>query len=328
MKKRVGSLVFATHQGLGILARDFVRNGVVTHVTMIAHSKRKNHEEWYPGSKICWDLRGGLDDLKAFCRSVDIMFFFETPFVWELIDYCRTIKVKTLLMPMYECMPRTLPATPDAFVNPSSLDQQYYPRGTHIPVPVEVPWRKRDKATEFLHNAGNGGLNGRNGTRELLDAVKYVKSKAKIIIRSQDPQMPVLPPNVEYRVQDIAFEDLWRRGGECDVLVFPEKFNGLSLPLQEARAAGMLVMGTDRFPMNEWLPRAPLIPVKTYTESCVSHRCNPFKEAVIDPKDIAAKIDEFYGADISAYSEEGREYADRMSWARLKPRYMELLESL
>ena len=39
------------------------------------------------------------------------------------------------------------------------------------------------------------------------------------------------------------------------MFVFPEKFNGLSLPLQEARAAGMLVLATDRFPMNTWLPR-------------------------------------------------------------------------
>ena len=315
MKKRVGSLVFATHQGLGILARSFVNHGVVTQVVVVGHGKRENHLDWYPSSQVCYDLRAGLDTLKAFCRSTDVMLFFETPFVWELIDYCRSVKVKTVLMPMYECMPKTLPATPDAIVNPSELDQQYYRNGVHIPVPVEVPWRQRTKAEVFIHNSGNGGLNGRNGTRELMDAIKYVKSPARIVIRSQT-------------TKDLSYEALWRHGGDGDVFVFPEKFNGLSLPLQEAYAAGMLVMGTNRFPMDQWLPNGPLIKVASYTEGYVSPRCNVFKEACIDPRDIAAKIDEYYGSDITAYSKQGRAFADRMSWARLKPRYVELLESL
>ncbi len=112
-----------------------------------------------------------------------------------------------------------------------------------------------------------------------------------------------------------------------DVFIFPEKFNGLSLPLQEACAAGMLVMATDRFPMNTWLPNDPLIPIRGERIIQISGRLRAFKEAMIDPKDIAATIDRWYGEDISSFSESGREWAMRNSWQVLGPKYKELLES-
>ena len=49
-----------------------------------------------------------------------------------------------------------------------------------------------------------------------------------------------------------------------DVFLFPDKFNGLSLPLQEAYASGMAVMSTGRYPASQWLPNDPMIPVDGY----------------------------------------------------------------
>jgi hypothetical protein len=68
-----------------------------------------------------------------------------------------------------------------------------------------------------------------------------------------------------------------------------------------------------------------LIPVAGYKKTRVADRCLEFDEAVIDPKAIAAIIDEWYGADITGYSQLGKEWAESMSWDRLKPKYMELL---
>lgn len=348
MSLRVGSLVFATTQGLGILAKSFFDHGIITDAVVIRHGRRPENEDWFPGQPHCPDLQRGKTFLEDFCAKMDVMLFFETPFVWELIPFCREYGVKTVIMVMHECMPKQVPYQPDLWLCPSLLDLdqiKFITRGFEnsragrdifrfLPVPVEVPWRQRTKAEVFVHNAGWGGLKGRNGTAELMEALHYVKTPARFIIRSQerleDRYGKHACPGVEgsrldYRVGTFPSSQLWDEG---DVFIFPERFNGLSLPLQEARAAGMLVMATDRFPMNTWLPQEPLIPVADYRRSCVAARCADFDEAVVDPLAIAKKIDEFYGADISEYSRQGLEWAKSMSWEALKPKYVEVLESL
>lgn len=388
MSLRVGSLVFATSQGLGYLAKSFFDHGVITDAVVIRHGRRPENEDWFPGQPRCPDLQRGKTFLQDFCCQMDVMLFFETPFVWELIPFCREYGVKTAIMPMHECMPKRIPYQPDLWLCPSALDMQWVspriharmagndivcPESKFLPVPVEVPWRQRTKAEIFVHNAGWGGLKGRNGTAELMEALHYVKSSARFIIRSQekleDRYGKHACPGVEgsrldYRVGTFPSSQLWEEG---DVFIFPERFNGLSLPLQEARAAGMLVMATDRFPMNTWLPSnvhdsfssgihqvdndkcplndpetfinqvvsglpcscpSPLIPVADFRRSCVAARCADFDEAILDPLAIAQKIDEWYGKDLTEYSLQGREWAKSMSWEALKPRYMEVLESL
>jgi hypothetical protein len=176
-------------------------------------------------------------------------------------------------------------------------------------------------------------LKGRNGTAEVLEAVPLVKSPVKLILRSQD-RMPVQAHegrarmgNVEVFASSGTLEEKWLYDAG-DVFLFPEKFNGLSLPLQESRAAGMLAMCGDRFPMSEWLPREPLVPVAGYRKNRIGPPYHEFSEAVFDPKDIAATIDRWHGRDITEYSASGKAWAESMSWANLRPKYMQTLEAL
>ena len=131
-----------------------------------------------------------------------------------------------------------------------------------------------------------------------------------------------IPERLTLEYGEIPYEKLWTGH---DVLVAPEKLNGLSLPLQEAWAAGMMVMTTDRYPMNTWLPTPPLIPVaRTERASMGGHL--EFDESIVEPAAIAAKIDEWYGKDIWEISHKGKWWAREMSWRRLKPRFMEALK--
>ena len=164
---------------------------------------------------------------------------------------------------MYEITP--YPVYADAFCTVSDLDHQYYSKlypkakikRINIPVPKEVSWKKRSRARVFIHNAGNGGTYGRNGTQELLSSLKFIESPIKLIIRSQKHKLHCNDPSVEITNGDVPFEELGQHG---DVFVFPEKFNGLSLPIQEAYASGMAIMCGNRFPMNKWLPNELPIP--------------------------------------------------------------------
>lgn len=326
---RVGTLCYSTNQGLGVLAKSFFDNGIVTDALVVLHGKRPDNYDWFPNQP----RLGNVNDFKTITdwiksSNIDLMLFFETPFNWSIINWCRHNGVKTVMMPMYECMPKELPYVPDFFICPSQLDHQYYPdNSVYVPVPVEnVLWKMREKAEVFVHNAGHGGLRGRNGTAELLAAMEYVQSPIKLIIRSQDP-LPnfKIDRRVNVRLGTCPYPELWDEG---DVFVFPEKFNGLSLPLQEARASGMLVMATNRFPMHLWLPNEPLIPVKHYQTASVSVRCNNFDEAVIDPRAIAEKIDTFYGRSVEDYSLSGQIWAKENSWEILKPIYQNILEGV
>lgn len=342
---RIGSIVYSVEQGLGRLAKSFWDAKILTDVVVLDRQglrDRPFQPDWFPGAVVV----SNRDPLPAALASAgrrlvercDVLLFFETPFVWELLDYAREKGKKTALMPMAECMPDPLPAVPDLMLCPSrwellqydsvtSMSPEYKGPCVFLPVPVVgVPWRQRTRAEVFVHNAGHGGLLNRNGTGELLDAMRYVKSPIKLIVRSQKKlQWGCDDPRVEVRVGTVPFEDLWAEG---DALVHPHHFDGLSLPLQEARAAGMLVMGVDRFPDNTWLPREPLIPVSGYTRKRVSPRCLEFDFALVEPRQIAETIDAWYGMDISAYSLAGKAFAEEMSWERLRPKYLELLEGL
>lgn len=313
----IGSVVFATNQGLGILAKGFFDNGIINKVLIKPHSTYKNHYDWYNTASVTNE--------DALLDNVTHLLIFETPFDWKIIVKARERGVKTILMPMYECTRFPFPYEPDEIWCPSQLDYDFYKSmGKEniklIQVPVEVKWHLRKRAKVFVHNAGNGGLGGRNGTLELIRAMEYVKSPIKLIIRTQTIDFKCDDPRVEIRYGTTPYESLWNEG---DVFIFPEKFNGLSLPLQEAYASGMLVMASDRFPNYTYLPKEPLIPVKGYVKERISVE---FDMAVIDPIDIAKKIDEFFDKDITNYSLIGKEWGKNNSWKNLADDYKLMLK--
>jgi hypothetical protein len=311
----VGMIALATNQGLGYLARDFYRNGLIDYVYIHDHTTRTNHREWYAREHTV----SSVDEL---IEKSDVIFGIETFFDWTVVPKARQKGKKTVLMPMYECT--ILHYQPDLLLAPSLLDSDYYAEAKLVTVPVDAKPRIRSKAEVFVHNAGNGGLGGRNGTRELVEAMKHVQSPIKLILRSQTPTLlQELPADLRQLIEEDdrievrigTFDDIWSEG---DVFVFPEKFNGLSLPIQEAFASGMVVMSTDRHPFNKWLPTGPLIPVDKYVDERLAVQ---FKSAVLSPVDIAKKIDSFYGKDILELSKLGITWGQQNSWHKLKEKY-------
>lgn len=300
-----GAVVYATDQGLGIQAKSFFDHGIFTEVLVWPHSSYENHHEWYPNRV------ASFDELLDKCDEV---IFFETPFDWKFIIKAREKGKKTIFFVMYECTRYPFVYIPDVLVGGSVMETELC-GAVHINVPVEVPFRLRKKAEVFVHNAGHGGIGGRNGTRELLEAIKYVKSPAKFIIRSQNLDFKSDDPRVTIYKGSIPYEDLFREG---DVFVYPDKFGGSCLPLQEAHASGMLVMASNRHPSNTWLPIDPLIPIRGYKKERI---ITEFNSAIVDPRDIAKTIDEWYGKDITQYSLDGRDWAKKNSWKALKPKY-------
>lgn len=333
-KLKIGTINYSTHSGLGILTKEFIDNNVITDILVVKHQYLTNHNEsWYPNSKIIDTLLPDFSILEEFIKNIDILLLFETPFFKETSILAQKYKKPIVMMPMYEFS--DFPLVADLFIVPSQLDYDYYKsmypdhRIIHLPVPShsKIKWEKRTKALTFMHNGGNGSHFDRNGTQSLLEAIPYIKSPCKIKIKAQPKKVnlpKVLDPRIEIINKDLPFDKLWE---DVDVFLFVERFNGLSLPLQEAYSKGCLVIAGDRYPINNWLPNKPLVkPIKYEEYSLVKNI--PFQAATYDPKDIAAKIDEFYGTDISYYSELGRLWAKGNSWEILGPRYNDLLNSI
>lgn len=334
---RIGTVCYATRQGLGYLARSFYDAGIVTDVMIFKHphGDRPTQREWYPEGTIELTRRPFVGEaIERWLDDLDVVLFFETPFDWAFATRCRERGVMTAIMPMYEWFLQNPPHKFDLFLNPSQLDQRYFPQGTFLPVPApQGVWRQRTKALKFLHNGGSLGCRGHKGTLELMKAMKYVKSPIELTIRSQNRrglaqlirQVPEIQNDkrVTFVGEDIPYENLFTG---YDVMVAPEKFNGLSLPLQEACAAGLVVMTTDRFPANTWLPKAPLIPYKSVHQAQTMGGHLTFEEVVVDPVDIAASIDGIYGEDITYLSHRGKVYAENNSWEVLGPKYLKTIE--
>lgn len=338
---KVGTLCYACDSGLGILAKSFYDHGIITDPFVVRHAHHLTHTSWYPYAPQT-PIRG-LDRARVLehLGGCDLALFFETPFDWTLLHDLRQRGVKTVLMTMYECTPWGINPdnVPDLFLCPSLLDYRYFNRegfnSTFCPVPVDREWKLREKATRFIHNAGHCGLRGRNGTRELYAALQHVKKPLDITIRYQERCCDELPGhattvqvgNVTVHCQPgtVSSSDLYAHG---DVFVFPEKFNGLSLPLQEAYASGLAIIATDRFPMNTWLPTEPLIPSCCTRSARVGSSYLEFDEAIVEPLDIAERLDELNGTDITGLSLQGKDWAEEHSWDVLRPRYNWILENV
>jgi len=249
-----------------------------------------------------------VDDL-----TTDIVIGIET-----MYGYQKKPNQKLVLIPMYECSYKSEVAKADKVIAVSLLDKQYYPEAEFIPWPINtelIKYKHHTKAKVFVHNAGHGGLGGRNGTKELIEAMQYVKAEISLIIRSQVP-IESKDSRIEVIVKD--YENYWDIWGTGDVFVFPEKFNGLSLPIQEAIGSGMAVMCTNRFPFNAYLPREIMIEPSGFKEELIAV---PFQSAVIDPVSIAKKIDEWAYQDISGISREMGILTSKMSWEKLADRW-------
>lgn len=311
----IGSVVYATEQGLGRLAKAFYDNGVISKVLIQKHSRHDEHTEWYQEWKYLHP-----ENYNWFLEGLDAVLFLETPFDWKLLIRARERGIKTILMPD-ECTPYPLRYEPDIILCPSLLEMEYNKdKNAHfIPFPITYPWKLREKARVFIHNAGHGGLGGRNGTQELLNAMPMVKSPIELRIRTQSNAYHSSDPRVTIDHRTLPYGELFTEG---DVFIFPDKFAGLSLPLQEAFSAGLLVMTTDRFPLNTWLPKEPLIPVERYQKEKLGVA---FDYAIIDPSAIASKIDEWYNTDITQFSLMGKEFGQRNTWQNFKDKLQQLL---
>ena len=113
----------------------------------------------------------------------------------------------------------------------------------------------------FFHSCGMSPP--RKGTDLALEAFAKVGGPARLVIHTQIPPAPCLPPHIgelierleaegrlEIHERSVGAPGLYRLG---DVYVYPSRLDGIGLTIAEALASGLPVITSDQPPMSEFI---------------------------------------------------------------------------
>ncbi len=339
---KIGLVARCDDSGLGVMTFDFFRNFIVEKV-LIVSSAYKGYPDRYDGyeltkTRVCQMGTPTLEDIDWLLEDMDMVVTIETPYNWNIYSRAKEKGVKSVLITMYEWTPKKafIPTEPDLYLCPSTVDFESIEgeNKVYLPTPVNrklVPFKQRDQAKTFIFNNGHGGWGGRNSISEFFQALPFVKSDVKFKVRSQVPfDGAVNDSRVEVFEGEMNYEQLWQEG---DIYIHLHKFDGLSLPLNEALSAGFPIIALDKKPHNEYLPKELLVkPLATPTIMIAGETVGREVEAaVMNPVDIAEMIDKVANMsndEIINLSKTSDKLAESISWDALKLRYLETFHDL
>jgi glycosyltransferase involved in cell wall biosynthesis len=329
---RLGIIGRADNTGLGVETWEFCRHFPEAKVMIV------EFESLYPGEiyKIYPErfnkpvIVTGIpteSQLEAFFEGIDVLFTIETPYYPKAFEIARRVGVKSILRVNYEWF---RDYRPDFYISPILYHYNEIPGPkAFIPFPINrevLPFKLRKKANKFIHIAGNmKAAYDRNGTELFLKAIPYIKSNIEIVIKSQVPIESISNRYANVRVDVCDYENYWEIWEDADVLVLPRRYAGQSLPLNEAMSRGMAIIMTDLTPQNQFLPKELLIKPLRVDKLMINRE---IEIADIDPKEIAKKIDEIAGKDITKYSKISNHIAQAWSWENLKDQYVNLFNRI
>lgn len=348
---RVSGICRADCGGLGTLSRMFSDHFGFHRTLSIARHHGESYHDWYPNNRVV-DSHVGIshDDARWLCDGADVVLTFETWYGMTVPQISRRAGVKTALVAMYECTPPNHPyqRLTDLVICPHELCLREMradktpgfaeSQKVLLPVPVDtqrIAFRHRERAETFVHIAGRSGAYDRNNTRAVIEAFTYhVQSNAKLVIRHQAPLRPVLPVSPNITCDPSRHEDYWRGWEAGDVLLHPHRWDGCSLPMYEALAAGMPVMTTRFWPFCDgaegdgWLPKRSqrlAIEVDAVRPVRISREIFAVETT---PQLIAAAVDRIAGQPISRHSDDAGQFAFDSSWRSRIADWRDLLWNL
>ncbi|MCP4897299.1 MAG: glycosyltransferase family 4 protein [bacterium] len=312
---RLGMIVRADTTGLGNQTWEIWRH-LKPEVTIgLDFSRLPDHlpqrREMYPGGHTIWTTWKGVG------------FNFDNPQAYRMLKTCDLIfSVETfydLRIPKMN-VPGVLYVNPELFRGygsptywaPTDWLIDHLPDGTRVvPFPVATD-RMYQKGTGFLHVAGR--THDRNGTRAAATACHQLGIGLNTTHQISLPSM-----QGARQVGDVGdYWDLYQHG---DTLIMPRRYGGMSLPVQEALAAGLTVIMTDIAPNRRWPVK--LIPGTHGTTKTVARFAIPTCNVHVGELKTALRtIDDWRWELVDAQAE----WVAANSWDTLLPVWQEALE--
>jgi glycosyltransferase involved in cell wall biosynthesis len=341
----LGLVARADQRGIGILTAEFYKAMKPDKVLVVSHGQwPQNFAQYDKGWGSVVDLN--LSDLslsehtcRKFLEGLSTVYCVETLYDWRFKGWAEEAGCKVVIHGMPE-----LYATrdhkdgrpqPDAWLWPTPwlLDDEMtdLPEGEILPVPtvdrVHTAANPDDPILRVVHVGGTRAVGDRNGTGELLEALRYIRNPVRVTIFTQEMALPVAmsgyPNNVTVTVHVNGVADRFTMYAGHHALVLPRRYGGLCLPALEAMACGLTVILPDASPNEIW--PGERIPANGFTGQLVPYGYVP--SANLSPRAIAKTID-VLAADRKLL---GRDMHDSTMWAvangwhRWKPEYERVL---
>lgn len=342
---RLGIIARSDNTGLGNQTRELVYMLNPTKIMLInstSFNRNKQHPEWYNGYDL-HPVRGfpKHGDITSFLRGLDVVLTCETFYSNQFIDLARRVGVKTVLQYNYEYLDhlnRSDFALPDVFLGPSlwNFDHMTELFGsktnvTYLPPPTDHTLFNKVRENNLsknhnriLHIGGKAASEDRNGTKSVIDMLKYSEEDFQVVVRTQtpldikcdDPRLVIDNTDSESR------EDMY---DGFDAMILPRRYAGLCLPMNEALMSGLPVFMTDISPNNKILPQEWL--VKSNKIGILKTRAVLDVHAA-DPKSLARMVDD-YMKQKSKIVEKKQAFEIAMNnfaAENLKQKYLDILE--
>lgn len=282
---KLGIIARADLTGLGIQSRNWVRllnPDKVIVINSAPFNRNKQHYEWY-GDRNSYVVDGFIQkhQVASILDGIDVLLTFEIPYNYDIFSVGKIMGVKTVLQNNWEFTDYLLnPALPlpDLLVNHSywNLEKQkeLWPEITEYcatPVFVEdfdsitMQNFERKGKRRFLHVAGRKTHEDRNGTEDVLAAVKLIPRDIdfELVIKTQTTEVSSDDPRVT--IDRTAPEDEKELYRDFDAVIMPRRYGGACMPMTEALAAGLPVIMTNIDPNNKILPEEWLVEAKRRT---------------------------------------------------------------
>lgn len=191
---------------------------------------------------------------------------FENPEAVEALRSCDLIyTAETYYDPRLESIPAILHVNPEMYRGERAAQYWYpttwltdsMPPGEIVPTPLP----DEDIATEvagpgkLLHVGGNHAVGDRNGARIVHGTVNQVPHPWRLTSQNG---MKLSPRALQYAEVRGYVDDRWELYEGCSMLVYPRRYGGQSLQVNEAMAKGLAVLMTSCEPNIATWPVIPL----------------------------------------------------------------------
>lgn len=341
---KLGLIARADSRGLGIQTRA-VHDHLHPVKTMVINCGSAKplplRHDWYPDALWIYGLPKA-SDFASWLPGLDAVYTAETPYSHSLFSEAERFGVRSVLHVNPEFLDHIrkpyLPK-PSLFACPTKWMWERIPQTKELlPVPVATEHftpQSAQRATNFLHVVGRPAIHDRAGTADLLLALESVHVDINVTITCQETGYVKtlmsahdihLPDNITLTVADGDVENYADLYTGHHVMVSPRRFGGLSLPMQEACAAGMPVIATQVSPNTDWLPTDWLVRA-SYAGEFTAHTLVDLY--TVDHLGLADKITEL-ATDHRFFQEASQQalaIAKQLSWEEMTPLYQRLLSS-
>lgn len=339
-----GLIARADSRGLGIQTRaihDHLNPAKTLVIDCPSAKPLPIRRDWYPNATWINGLPKA-HDFAYWLPGLDCVYTAETPYSHSLFEEAHRLGVKTVLHVNPEFLDHIrkpyLPK-PSVFACPTRwmFDRIPDPKIV-LPMPVDttkIRPHTADKATRFLHVVGRPAIHDRAGTADLLLALESVRADITVTITCQEPGYVAslisahgihLPDNITLNIADGDIDHHQDLYTGHHVLLAPRRFGGLSLPMQEACAAGMPVLATAISPNTDWLPPDWLAPA-AHAGTFTAH--TSIDLWTVDHHAYAIAVDHIaaHPAYYRQSSERAAAIAKGLSWTELRAEYRRLLSA-